>query len=217
MIKDNPVFLNALSQGYSVGASTPLDLFWDELDDLQENYQQDRLLILAINAEKYNGSNENIPLDIEIFFSDIISETLASTIQDKGHIRLYHKEVMTMMQMQKQREANTDKKTERKRIEKYKSLLKHFDHPRIQSSSTWEQFYPLLEQEKEFQDIIDTHLKKSYFDKYIQYLKKKFAKGQQEKDDEEREEGEVDDDAVRSDGKRRSSTYRSRSKPRSRS
>jgi len=144
---------------------TPLDFYWDALDVLQTAYMSDRNIILrAIGPE--------VPKEIRKFTDQVRRHDAFSKIRDLQHIELAFKELSLRPSPP---EIQVDPESiDRKAIEKYKHLIKHWSGPElIKIDSTWEQFRPLLAQHEEFKAIQNESVRRTYFDKYIVHIRKK--------------------------------------------
>lgn len=147
---------------------TPLDLYWDTLDELQRAYLADRPAIMAaVSSEP--------PKDLCKFTDTVRQDAGFSTIKGLQHIELAFKELALRAQKPPVH-TSSGKEVDRKLVEAYKHLVKHWKGPpEITLESRYEDFRPVLEKHAEFTALADEEVRRLYFDKYIQHLRKKLG------------------------------------------
>lgn len=165
---------------------TPLDFYWDALDALQRSYIPDRRLILEAATEG-SGDAARCPKDLYKFQDRVRAHQRFSEVRDLMNIELVFRELALRpsppqlvhsdsLQKPAAKHSEDDQAhaVDRKLVEKYKHLIKHWKgSPSILIDSTYEDFRPLLQSHLEFQDISDESVRRLYFDKYIHHLKRK--------------------------------------------
>lgn len=171
---------------------TPLDYYWDALDELQLAYIPDRRIILT-------AVGDEPPKDLRKFTDKVRKDEHFSGVQDLRHIELafrelsLRKEIPPLTSVKKSSPPLDSIDVDRKLIDKYKHLIKHWPGQPITLDSTYDEFRPLLQSHEAFQAIPDESVRRLYFDKYIHHLKKKVTSSQPP-EDAEPEEGEVLED-----------------------
>jgi pre-mRNA-processing factor 40 len=168
LVSNSPCFEQMLST--HPGDPTPLDYYWDTLDELQRAYLADRRLILE-------AVGEEPPRDIRRFTEAVRRDPKCHELHDPHHIEIAFRELSLHPAPAKAvpEEPLTEPAipVDRKLIERYKHLIKHWPGPPIQITSTYREVRPLLEAHAEFVDLKDEYTRKTYFDKYIAHLRKK--------------------------------------------
>lgn len=159
---------------------TPLDFYWDALDSLQRSYIPDRRIILDSLKESCGADSTKYPKDLRKFQDRIRSHPRFPEVHDLMNIELVFRELAIRPSPPLQKSANklaeddNSHGVDRKLIERYKHLIKHWKGPQpILIDSTYDQFRPLLQQHQEFQDISDEAVRRLYFDKFIHHLRRK--------------------------------------------
>lgn len=177
---------------------TPLDYYWDALDELQLAYIPDRRIILK-------AVGEEPPKELRKFTDKVRKDEKFSAVQDLHHIELAFRELSLRKEIpplecikkpSPQIDTIDAPNVDRKLIDKYKYLIKHWTGQPITLSSAYDEFRPLLQSHEAFQAIPDESIRRLYFDKYIHHLKKKAGPTESERpiEDVEPEEGEVLED-----------------------
>ncbi|KAJ3115326.1 hypothetical protein HDU96_000810 [Phlyctochytrium bullatum] len=179
-LKDEPFYLNMLGQS----GSTPLDLFWDLVVELEEQYQNDKKVILEI-MKKYS-----ISVKYDTKFDDFIADLRESSSRMKHYtdrtVQGVFNEVIAKLKEEKRRQE----KKLRKKMDAFKNLLKRVDPP-ITVQSIWEDVRSSISSKSDFEALDEGH-RIEVFNKYIKRLK--------EKDKHQSSESEEDDDSDHDEG-----------------
>ncbi|KAF2463165.1 uncharacterized protein BDR25DRAFT_320178 [Lindgomyces ingoldianus] len=163
LIEDDPRYQNMLGQD----GSSPLDLFWDVIEDQERVLRNHRNVIYDLLDDHRFEITSKTPF--EEFLSDMRLDPRANDIDDYSlnHIFEYLLEKV--------------KNRERRQMDDFRSALKHLEPP-ILVTDTWEDIRPRVEKLKEFRELDAEKLRAATFEKYIRRLK--------EKEQEKRDRGE---------------------------
>lgn len=157
--KDRPEYRN-LTSIYLYGSS-PIDLFYDALDRLQESYGKDRQAIFDyFKREFMTIEPAKLPKKFSSFtqFKDTFKEALnlEGTHVKYAYIELYGPEAVT---------------NDRNRINAYKHLLKHL-YPPIKPTESWEDVRTRLRGHEEYEAVDCEEDRELYFLKFKKWLSK---------------------------------------------
>lgn len=206
LIKDDSRYISAVG----LPDSTPLDMFWDVIDDLDEQlYHQKKTVYGALKRADFE-------VDTETKFDDYMN---ALDIDERVKLEISHENLkfifehlqMKALQRLKDEKRRQEKKL-RKKLDIFRHVLKHALQPPIQLEDTWDSVKARVEHLDEYKDIEEDALKQDVFEKYLQRLKEK------KEDEDEDEEGMIKEDEegmIKEDEdlhEKRRSTRRSRRK-----
>ncbi|KAI9289605.1 hypothetical protein BC943DRAFT_271262 [Umbelopsis sp. AD052] len=179
-LKDDLRYQNMLGQP----GSTPLDLFWDMVDDLGERfYKQKRIIYDILKSIRYE-----ITADTEFAqFQEILKPypEVAERV-DNENLKLTFEHLQEKEVRRAKEEKRRREKKLRRKQDALKSALKRLK-PSIETTSKWEDFESVITQLPEYHDLKDESLAKEVFDKFIVRLSKRTS-------DDDEEEGMIRDD-----------------------
>ncbi|KAI8332508.1 hypothetical protein EDC96DRAFT_555435 [Choanephora cucurbitarum] len=181
IIKDDPRYLAAVG----LPDSTPLDMFWDVIDDLDEQlYQQKKLVYGTLKKANYD-------VDLESTFEDYLNALeVDSHIKqevNEDNLRFIFEHLQAKAAQRVKDEKRRQEKKLRKKLDIFRYILKHLQPP-IQLEDSWETVKPRVEYLEEYKDIESEEAKQEVFEKYLKRLKEK------KEDEEEEEEGMIRED-----------------------
>ncbi|KAI8382262.1 hypothetical protein BD560DRAFT_386108 [Blakeslea trispora] len=188
VIKDDPRYLDAVG----LPDSTPLDMFWDVIDDLDEQlYQQKKLVYSTLKKANYD-------VDLESTFEDYLNalevDSHLKQEVNEDNLRFIFEHLQAKAAQRVKDERRRQEKKLRKKLDIFKHILKHALQPPIQLEDSWETVKPRVEHLEEYKEIEDEEAKQEVFEKYLKRLKvnkkkrKKCGGGYEKKEDEEEEE-----------------------------
>ncbi|KAG2177831.1 hypothetical protein INT43_003078, partial [Umbelopsis isabellina] len=184
-IKDDARYQDMLGQP----GSTPLDLFWDVVDELGERfYQQKRIVYDILKSTKFDFTPDTQYAEFE--------EVLKPYPEVAERVEIENlKLIFEHLQEKEVRRAKEDKRRREKKIKRrqdaLKSAIKRLK-PSVEIDSTWEDHSTAITALEEYQELADEDLAKEVFDKYIHRLKEKSEKKRLSDDDDE--EGMIPDE-----------------------
>ncbi|KAG9284653.1 hypothetical protein G9A89_004695 [Geosiphon pyriformis] len=165
MIATEESYTNILGQP----GSTPLDLFWDIVEELDEILYQQRKIVTDFVKSR------NMPISgisFEQFQGSVISDERCAMVSEVNMRIIFD-------QLLKKQE-----KKQRRKMDAFKSILKHFEMM-ITLEATWEQVRPVLEKTEEFHAIDNEEARIEVFDRFMERLKEKRIKREHEESEEE--------------------------------
>ncbi|GAA5812495.1 hypothetical protein MFLAVUS_005951 [Mucor flavus] len=180
-IKDDSRYISAVG----LPDSTPLDMFWDVIDDLDEQlYHQKKTVYAALKKADFE-------VDMQTQFDDYLD---ALNIDERVKLEINHqnlKFIFEHLQVKAAQRLKDEKRRQEKKLRKkldiFKYALKHVDPP-ITVEDTWETVKPRLQVLEEYNEIEQEELKQEVFEKYLNRLKEK------KEDEDEEEEGMIKED-----------------------
>ena len=159
LFKDRSEYKNLISI-YLYGSS-PIDLFYDLLDKIQETYENDRSKISEYFKTEFM-TTESIKLPKQFTSFTQFKETIKTALGLEGvhvkfaFIQLYGPDAMI---------------SDRNRINAYKHLLKHLNPP-IRMSETWDEVKTRLKGKEEYENVFSEEDREIYFLKFKKWLSK---------------------------------------------
>ncbi|KAG0003344.1 PRP40 pre-mRNA processing factor 40 [Entomortierella chlamydospora] len=200
LIKEDPRYLDMLGQP----GSTPMELFWDLIEDLDEKLYQDRKMM----QDLLKNIDFEVQPDTSLEeFQSVISkqEKAASFVADD--LKLIFEQLLAKAAHHAKEEKRRQEKLARKKAESFRFMLKSLS-PAVTVESSWDDIKPRAESTPEYAAIETDDVRKEIFDRYIERLKERIAKNHDSDD----EDGSILEDDADYYGKR-SLTDRKRSAP----
>jgi len=179
LIKDDARYVAILGQS----GSTPLDLFWDIIEEEDRNLRNKRNDALDVLEEKRYELTPKT--SFEDFASIMSSDRRTSSLSDDT-LRL----IFTRLREKVLRRSEDDRHAQRRAVDALRSRIKHLDPP-ISSSDSFDKVRPRLENLPEFRALDSDDLRIQAFDKVIRRLK--------ERDSEDRDSRRARDSPRRGD------------------
>jgi len=151
-IKNDPRFINL--QEDDIEGSTPAELFYDLIEDLEERYHKEKKRVKEILKEVQVNVNAQVPYES---FVEAINKHENYQLLDESNLKFIYSDLQD-------KAVRVEEKTKKKSKKKFLSVLKTL---KITKGSTWEQVKGSLPSsenvpfsEKEQKDLFDEHLKK---------------------------------------------------------
>ncbi|KAI8622055.1 hypothetical protein BC830DRAFT_1163258 [Chytriomyces sp. MP71] len=200
--REQPTFLTMLGQS----GSTPLELFWDTIVALEDKF-------LPIKREIMDTVRAaGLSVSVQTVFGDFEQDVRRNYRGPRDRIdhyslkTVFDEQMIKAVNRQKEEEHRRKEKKTKKRMDAFKSMLKHLN-PRITSADTWEKVRTLVKGTEEYVDL-DEDQRVLVFDKFLRRLK--------EKEQDSGSSSSEDDDNDRSSKKRKSKSDRDRERDRDR-
>lgn len=165
IIKDDPRYLSAVGSP----DSTPLDMFWDVIDDLDEQLYHQKKTVY--NALKRSGLEVGLDTTFEEYLQAAELDNRVREEVNQDNLRFIFEHLQLKAQQRLKDEKRRQEKKMRKKLDIFRHALKHALQPPIQLDDTWETIKPRVEHMGEYHDIEDEGLKQEVFDKYMKRLK----------------------------------------------
>ncbi|CAO0796974.1 unnamed protein product [Mucor circinelloides] len=201
IIKDDPRYLAAVGSP----DSTPLDMFWDVIDDLDEQLYHQKKTVY--NALKKADLEVSLDTSFEEYLKAVQADARVREEVNQDNLRFIYEHLLVKAEQRIKDEKRRQEKKLRKKLDIFRHALKHALQPPIQLEDTWETIKPRVEHMPEYHDVQDEALKQEVFDKYMKRLAEKMENG----DEEEEEEGMIREDEegmIREDEEMRGSSSR---------
>ncbi|KAL8733729.1 MAG: hypothetical protein Q9166_001922 [cf. Caloplaca sp. 2 TL-2023] len=165
-IKDDPRYTNMLGQR----GSTPLDLFWDVVEE------EERALRLVRNDVYDVLEDKRYEITPKTTFQDFLS--LMSTDRRTGTISedtlsLIFVRLQEKIVRRSEHEQHTSERHQRRNIDALRSKIKHLSNPPVTASSTWESVRPQIAHLEEFKILEHDELRKQAFEKVMRRVREK--------------------------------------------
>ncbi|ORY05418.1 hypothetical protein K493DRAFT_252644 [Basidiobolus meristosporus CBS 931.73] len=187
IVKDHECYISMLGQP----GSSPLELFWDAIEMLDEKIYQKRKLITDILKEK------NIaiaPDDTFSSFTEALKGTEEVSAIPEEELKAIFEQIQKKAISKQKEEQRKEQKRKRRIADDFKYLLKHLK-PHVSVDTHWSEVRPSIENEEEFKAVESEEERQHLFQKYLDRLKEK--EKERAEDSEEgtvkAEEGELDD------------------------
>jgi len=152
IIKNEERYIALLDASGNDSSSTPAELFYDFIDDLEERYQKDKKRVKEMMKDK--GITPTPSMSYQQFCETLSSHDKFSVV-DSSNLKILFEETL-------EKAKKTEERKKKKQLKNFKSDLKN--NKDLENSSTWEEFknkvgtqYDLLtdeEKEKCFLDIV---------------------------------------------------------------
>jgi len=160
--KDDCAYLELLG----CGGSTPLDLFWDMVEEARVDFRRKSNYVLDILEEK---KYEVLP-DTE--FSDFLKlmdgDNRLSAV-DQATLRRLFRQVQDKTIQRAERERHSLERRQRRRIDALRSVIRHLD-PAVGLESSWSDVRPRVSDTDEFNALDNDSQRKLAFDKHLRRL-----------------------------------------------
>ncbi|KAG0022860.1 hypothetical protein BGZ81_008352 [Podila clonocystis] len=198
LIKEDSRYLAVLGQP----GSTPMELFWDLIEDLDERLYQDRKLVQdVLKSIDY----EIIPETTFEQFAELMKNNEKTSSLVSEDLTLIFEQLLGKAVHRAKEEKRRQEKVARKKAESFRFMLKNLS-PAVTVESTWEDVKVRSASTPEYHALESDEKRKEIFDRYIERLKERIAKNQNSDD----EDGSIlEDDADYNSGSRRSGTVSS--------
>jgi len=169
IIKDDPRYLAAVGSP----DSTPLDMFWDVIDDLDEQLYHQKKTVY--NALKKADLEVSLDTSFEEYLKAVQADARVREEVNQDNLRFIYEHLLVKAEQRIKDEKRRQEKKLRKKLDIFRHALKHALQPPIQLEDTWETIKPRVEHMPEYHDVQDEALKQEVFDKYMKRLAVSFA------------------------------------------
>ncbi|KAF9581722.1 hypothetical protein BGW38_001160 [Lunasporangiospora selenospora] len=183
LIKLDARYLDMLGQP----GSTPMELFWDLVEDLDEKLYQDRRTVQDLLRDI-----DFVILPETTFeeFSKAVTSRESVKISSED-LKMIYDQLLAKAAHYAKEERRRQEKLARKKAESFRYMLKSLDPP-VTVGSTWEEIRAKAEATPEFSAIESEEKRKEIFGRFVERLKERVAKNY----DSEDEDGSIlEDDA----------------------
>ncbi|KAF1946124.1 U1 snRNP-associated protein Usp104 [Clathrospora elynae] len=193
-IQDDPRYSAMLGQG----GSSPVDLFWDALEEEEAKFRTLRRYALDVLEQQRFEVTTATP--VEEFLSVMRTDPRTANIDEQSMHSIYNY-VLAKVKKREEDDRRDEETNERYAVDKLRSVIKRLDPP-VSLSDTWEVVRPRVEKTDEYRALKSDIIRESAFDKYTLRLKEK------EKESERRDRSRRDDRDRDRDRRDRDREYR---------
>ncbi|KAL9104266.1 MAG: hypothetical protein Q9163_000762 [Psora crenata] len=165
-ICDDPRYVAMLGQP----GSTPLDLFWDMVEEEERALRLIRNDVYDVLEDK---RYEITPHTTVAEFMDIMSTDGRTASLPQDALTLIFNRLLEKVLRRNEDDKHASERQQRRFIDALRSKIKHLDRPSVTTSTTWESLKPRISHLEEFKAIQDESLQRQAFDKVIRRLKEK--------------------------------------------
>ncbi|KAL8766335.1 MAG: hypothetical protein Q9209_006862 [Squamulea sp. 1 TL-2023] len=167
-IKDDSRYTNMLGQRGS--GSTPLDLFWDIIEEEERALRVVRNDVYDVLEDKrYEVTPKTTFQDfLSLMSTDRRTDSLPDDTLSLIFARLQEKIVRKSEHVQ-----HANERHQRRNIDALRSKIKHLSNPPVSASTTWETVRPQIAHLEEFKALESDDLRSQAFEKVIRRLREK--------------------------------------------
>ncbi|KAK5821650.1 hypothetical protein F5H01DRAFT_290377 [Linnemannia elongata] len=168
LIKEDARYTSILGQP----GSTPMELFWDLIEDLDERLYQDRKMIQnLLSSMDYQVQPETT---FDEFQEAVSKQEKAADILTED-LKLIFEQLLGKAIHHSKEEKRRQEKLARKKAESFRFMLKNLD-PAVTIDSTWDDVKAKAESTSEYIALETDEKRKEIFDRYIERLKERVSK-----------------------------------------
>ncbi|KAF2401220.1 putative formin binding protein [Trichodelitschia bisporula] len=165
LIEDDPRYDDMLGQP----GSTPLDLFWDMVEEEERLLRGKRSEVLDVLDDKRFEITQKTTFDE---FASVMAADRRTANIDQESMALIFERIRERVLKRTDEDKSQAERKERKAIDALRSRIKHLEPP-VAVGDTWEQVRPRVEKLEEYRALSTDGLRRSAYDKVIRRLKEK--------------------------------------------
>ncbi|KAJ5135866.1 uncharacterized protein N7515_005144 [Penicillium bovifimosum] len=188
LIKDDPRYHGILGQP----GSTPLDLFWDVVEDEERALRGPRNSVLDVLDDKRFEVTGGTTFDE---FSFIMSADRRTSKIDPETLNLIFQRIQEKAVRRMEDEKYIADRQQRRAVEALRSRIKRLEPP-VRATDTWAEVYPRLEKYDEYKALESDELRESAFDKTVRRLKEREEEAEKDREAYSQNRGRRDHDRV---------------------
>ncbi|KAJ9602096.1 U1 snRNP protein [Cladophialophora chaetospira] len=173
-IENDPRYVAVLGQA----GSTPLDLFWDIVEEEERALRGRRNDVYDVLEDKRYEVTPRTSFDE--FLNVMHTDRKTATI-DRDVLRLIFQRLHEKVVRRSEDEKHAADRHQRRAVDALRSRIKHLDPP-VRITDSWDDVKPRVEKTDEFRALDDEELKKSAYDKVIKRLKEKEEDAEKDRD-----------------------------------
>ena len=166
VIHEDPRYIAMLGQP----GSTPLDLFWDMVEEEERALRLVRNDVYDVLEDK---RYEIIPRTTSSEFMEVMSTDRRTASLSPETLHLIFNRLLEKVLHRTEEDKHASERQQRRLLDTLRSKIKHFDRPPVTTSTTWDVFRPQISHLDEFKAIEDDSLRRQAFDKVLRRLKEK--------------------------------------------
>lgn len=153
----------------STHGSSPLDLFWDIVEEEEQVLRQKRHLALdVLDDKRYEMTTSTTASE----FADVMQSDRRTSGLDEYEVNLIFERLMEKVRKRAEDDKAHAERNQRKAIDNLRSVIKRLDPP-VRVTDSYEDVAPKLQSYDEFKILDDDEARRSAFEKHIRRLKEK--------------------------------------------
>ncbi|KAK5073856.1 U1 snRNP protein [Lithohypha guttulata] len=172
-IEEDPRYVNILGQG----GSSPLDLFWDMLEEEERALRGRKNAAYDVLEDKQYEVTSKTTFDE--FLKIMLTDRRTANI-DNDTLQLIFERLQDKIQKRNEEEKYAADKNRRRAIDALRSRIKHLEPP-VKITESYEEIEPRIEKSEEYRSL-DEEGRQAAFEKYIKRLKEKDEDAEKEKE-----------------------------------
>ncbi|OJI97515.1 hypothetical protein ASPVEDRAFT_119203 [Aspergillus versicolor CBS 583.65] len=180
-IREDPRYLGIL--GHS--GSSPLDLFWDVIEEEERTLRGPRNDVLDVLDDKRFDVTSKTSFDE---FNDIVLSDRRTANIDPDILQVIFQRIQEKAFRRNEEEKHAADRHQRRAIDALRSRLKRLEPP-LRSTDTWDQVKPRLEKYEEYRSLESDDLRQTAFEKVIRRLKEKEEDAERDRESRDRDRG----------------------------
>ncbi|OQE31457.1 hypothetical protein PENSTE_c001G00606 [Penicillium steckii] len=186
IFQDDPRYQAILGQS----GSSPLDLFWDMLEEEERSLRGPRNDVLDVLDDKRFEVTTSTPYDE---FSSMMTADRRTSKIDPDILQLIFQRIQEKAVRRNEEEKHAADRHQRRAVDALRSRIKHLEPP-VRVSDTWDEVKPRLEKYEEYKALETDELRESAFEKVIRRLKEKDEDNDRDRETRDRDRGRRDHD-----------------------
>ncbi|KAI9886448.1 MAG: hypothetical protein M1823_001766 [Watsoniomyces obsoletus] len=179
--------------------STPLDLFWDAVEEEERELRGKRNEVLDVLDDKHFEIQSKTTLDE---YMAVVEADRRTAQMDRELLQLIFERMHEKTVRRSEDDKHQAERQQRRMVDVLRSKIKHLDPP-VGMDDTWDDVRPRIEQFEEYRVLDNDELRRSAFEKVVRRLKEKEEDAQLERTRREKER-----ERERSLAEKASSTHR---------
>ncbi|RAK95777.1 snoRNA-splicing protein PRP40 [Aspergillus ibericus CBS 121593] len=200
LIREDPRYIGILGNS----GSSPLDLFWDVVEEEERSLRGPRNDILDVLDDK---RFEVTPKTTFEEFNVVVSGDRRTADIDPEILLLIFQRVQEKALRRSEEEKHAADRHQRRAIDALRSRIKRLEPP-VRATDTWEQVRPRIERFDEYKSLETDELRQAAFDKVIRRLKEKEEDAERDREARDRDRGSRRDHHDRDRDHRSGPSYR---------
>ncbi|KAG8533250.1 uncharacterized protein KY384_002033 [Bacidia gigantensis] len=165
-IHEDPRYVAILGQP----GSTPLDLFWDMVEEEERSFRLIRNDVYDVLEDKRYEITTRTTFDQ---YKDLMSTDRRTAQLSTDTLTLVFNRLLEKVHKRNEEDKHATERHQRKLIDSLRSKIKHLSHPQVTTATTWDSLRPHVSHLDEFEALETDDLRKQAFDKVLRRLKEK--------------------------------------------
>ena len=166
LLSEDPRYVSILGQA----GSTPLDLFWDTVEEEERSLRLLRNDVYDVLEDK---RYEVTPQTTFTQFNDVMATDRRTQSLPSDIMELIFERLIEKVKKRSEEDKYASERHQRKLVDALRSKIKHLSHPSVTVSTTYESLLPRISHLEEFRALDSDELRRSAFEKVQRRLREK--------------------------------------------